>query len=106
MLQLKEGVVVHGNRYTNKIMETVQFVYRLHGWELVVITSGNDGVHSPNSYHGKDRALDIRFWDVPPEQRRAVADEFRALLPAYYDVEIETDHYHIEADEKKELATS
>lgn len=102
-LQLKDGVVITGNKYTNAILHAVQVVYGRHEI-LAMVTSGNDSTHGPHSYHGKDRALDIRFWDIQAENRRAVADEIRAILPPFYDVVIETDHYHIEADEKKELA--
>jgi hypothetical protein len=103
MLTLKDGCVITGNKYTNKILETVQFVYFRHGWN-VVITSGDDGEHSEHSYHAQHRALDVRFWDIPPEERRAVAQEIRTLLPSYYDVVLESDHYHIEADAFKEAA--
>ena len=105
ILQLKEGVIVRGNKYINKILEAVQLVYAKHEWNMVV-TSGNDSTHSVGSYHGQDRALDIRFWDIPAEHRRGVADEITALLPGYYDVVMETDHYHIEADAQKERRAS
>jgi len=101
MLQLKEGVVMHGNKYLNAIIQAVQIVFA-RSLTNVVVTSGDDGTHGPNSYHKKHRALDIRFWDIPPENRRRVAEEIRALLPDYYDVVMESDHYHIEADEFKE----
>lgn len=105
VMQLKAGVVLHGNKYINAILMAAQLVYTRHGQNLVV-TSGDDGVHGPNSYHPKHRALDIRFWDILPEDRRKVGDEIRALLPPYYDVVMESDHFHVEADEQKELAAS
>lgn len=101
MLQLKDGVVLAGNKYINAMLTAVQLVFVRHNW-LVVITSGRDS--HDTGYHPLDRAIDIRFWDIPPEQRRSVADEIRALLPPYYDLVIETDHYHLEADAKKEAA--
>lgn len=103
MLQLKEHVAIHGNKYTNAILRAVQTVYaRCTTDNLEVITSGNDGKHGTTSYHYKDRALDIRFWNIPADKREQVATEIRAELPAYYDVVVEADHYHIEADEVKE----
>jgi hypothetical protein len=101
MLLLKDGVQINGNKYINKILEAVQVVFDFHSWP-VVITAGRDGHEGKVSYHNDNRALDIRFWDVPPEQRRQVAADIAAKLPAYYDVVVERDHYHIEADEKKE----
>lgn len=103
ILQLKDGVVIHGNKYTNAIMQAAQLVYARYEVN-VVVTSGDDGQHGVNSYHPKHRALDLRFWDIQPEKRRSVAEEIRQLLPAYYDVVMETDHFHIEADAKKEQA--
>lgn len=103
MLQLKEHVVIRGNKYTNAILRAVQIVYAHHSTDkLEVITSGNDSKHGTKSYHYKDRALDIRFWNIPADKREQVATEIRAELPVYYDVVVEADHYHIEADEVKE----
>ena len=101
MLLLKDGVQINGNKYINAILTAVQTVYDLHNWPAV-ITAGRDGHEGKVSYHNDNRALDIRFWDVPPEQRRAVAAAITAKLPAYYDVVVERDHFHIEADAKKE----
>jgi hypothetical protein len=39
---------------------------------------------------------------VPDEKRLDVALSIRKWLPAFYDVVTEVDHYHLEADEKKE----
>lgn len=101
MLLLKDGVVLVGNRYTNAILQAVQTVYEARGWNTV-ITAGKDSHEHKISYHNDGRALDIRFWDVPVDQRERVAQAFRDKLPKYYDVVVEKDHYHIEADAKKE----
>lgn len=103
MLQLKENVIIHGNKYTNAILEAVQLSYARRNAN-VIITSGNDSIHGPNSYHGQNRAIDIRFWQIPEGERKLVAHEIRELLPAYYDVVTESDHYHIESDAVKERA--
>jgi hypothetical protein len=100
-LSLKDGVLVAGNKYTNAIMTATQAVYGKHGWD-VVVTAGRDGKHSEKSLHYEDRALDIRFWMIPEDHREGVAAEIRARLPVWYDVVIEGDHYHIEADKVKE----
>jgi hypothetical protein len=101
MLLLKDGVQLNGNKYINAILTAVQTVFDSHGW-LVTVTAGRDGHEGKVSYHNDNRALDIRFWDVPAEQRRQVGVEIAAKLPPYYDVLVETNHFHIEADAKKE----
>ena len=112
MLQLKEGVIIAGNKYTNAILAAVQDVYRRHDWP-VTITSGRDS--HDTGYHPLDRALDIRVIMIPPAQRDNVAAEIRAELPYFYDVVNETErvdhgvvvkgaHFHIEADAKREVA--
>lgn len=101
MLLLKEGVVLEGTKYINAILAAVQTVYSGHEWP-VTITAGRDGVHSTHSYHYQGRAVDVRFWDVPEGDRERVAQEIRDKLAHFYDVVVESDHYHIEADRKRE----
>ena len=97
-MKLKDStVIVNQNIYTDTIKAIVDRVYKTYGLEATC-TSGNDGVHGKNSYHGKDRALDIRFWDILDK----VAESIRRNLPPYYDDVVEKDHFHIEADAKKE----
>jgi len=103
MLLLKDGVVLVGNKYINTILQAVQTVYETRGWHTTV-TSGKDSHDHKISYHNDGRALDIRFWDVPVDQRSIVAQAFRDKLPGYYDVIVEKDHFHIEADAKKEAS--
>ena len=75
-----------------------------HGIGMVTITSGTDSKHGPNSYHAQGRAIDVRFWNVPDDKRLDVAITIKKWLPKYYDVVTEVDHYHLEADTKKEEA--
>lgn len=103
MVRLKTGVVLIGNKYIEAISEAVQTVFDRRGWD-VLISSGLEDTHSQTSYHPQGRALDISFWVVPADLRLEVAGQIRALLPTYYDVVVESDHYHIEADARKELA--
>ena len=102
MIQLKYGVLVAGNQYTNAIMRATEIAYRKYGLDEVTLTAGRDGKHGPKSYHYQDRALDIRFWSIPEADRGKVAAWIKAELPPFYDVVIESDHYHIEADAEKE----
>lgn len=102
MLVINEGVTVVGNRYTQAIMKAGQQAYGELGLDCT-LTSGLEGDHTAiNSYHHQGRALDLRIWRVPDVQ--ALAARLRALLPKYYDVVVEKDHIHVEADAKKELA--
>lgn len=102
MLQFKYGVIVAGNEYTNAIARAVQLAYAKYGLREVVLSAGRDGKHGVKSYHYQDRALDVRFWTVKEEDRDLVASYIKAELPPFYDVVIEPDHYHIEADVEKE----
>jgi len=101
-VQIKDGAVVAGGFYINHIIRAAQIA--MYGICEVVITSGRDGKHGEQSYHYQDRALDLRLWKIAPDDRAKVAASIRALLPAYYDVVIEADHFHIEADKTKEMA--
>jgi hypothetical protein len=101
-VQLKDGVVLHGNTYINAILTAIQNAYGDHDIPVVYVTAGSDGTHGPASYHYQDRALDVRFWNIEESERPAVAHTIRKYLPRFYDVVIEPDHYHIEADAKKE----
>jgi hypothetical protein len=114
-IELKDGTVLKGNKYINEMLQRVQFVFGDFGVEVAVITSGVDGVHSPNSYHAKERAIDVRSWNVPEDKRLDVAISLRKWLPPFYDVVYEPavmkdgkivkgEHYHLEADAKKEAA--
>ena len=100
-VQLKDGVMIVGNYYINLIIKAAQIAMR--DTCDVIITAGRDGQHGTTSYHYQDRALDLRFWHIDPDKREQIADAIRAILPSYFDVVMEKDHYHIEADAKKEL---
>jgi hypothetical protein len=90
-------VIVNPTLYTRAIRQAVDKVYLTYGLDPVC-TSGNDSKHMVGSMHGLDRALDIRFWDL----LAIVAQEIKAELPDYYDVVVEKDHFHIEADKRRE----
>ena len=100
MVQLKDGATIVGNFYINYIIRAAEIA--MEGVCDVVITAGRDGKHGEESYHYQDRALDLRLWKISPDDRQKVAATMRAMLPPYFDVVIEDDHYHIEADAKKE----
>lgn len=101
MIQLKDGVLVAGNRYTNEMFRALETAYDELGLD-VTVTAGRDGKHGEHSYHYRDRALDVRFWGVIDKPR--LAQRLKELLPPFYDVVVEKDHYHLEADATKEKA--
>ena len=110
MLQLKDGVLVCGNKYINTILIAAQTVYGRHGWPTWV-TSGRDSHET--GYHPQDRALDLRCSMIPEVERVGIKNELQQMLPKFYDVVYEPEvtkggvvvkgaHFHIEADAKKE----
>jgi len=92
-----KSVVINKNVYTDAIIKAAEEVYSELGLDPT-ITSGNDGQHGPGSYHYQDRALDLRFWDV----LEVFKQKLKAKLLPFYDVVVEKDHFHIEADRTKE----
>ncbi len=113
-IELKDGVTLVGNKYVNEMLQRVQFVFGDFGVEVATITSGTDSTHGAGSYHGQGRAIDVRSSNVPEDKRLEVAISLRKWLPSFYDVVFEQEvrdatgritkgqHYHLEADAKKE----
>lgn len=113
-IELKDGVTLVGNKYINEMLQRVQFVFGDFGVEVATITSGTDSAHGADSYHAKGRAIDVRSYNVPADKRLDVAIALRKWLPPFYDVVFEHqvndahgniikgEHYHLEADAKKE----
>ena len=72
----------------------------------LVVTSANDGIHSPGSYHYFGYAVDLRTWDSESKQidsdlRREIVKTLRIVLAeysAYYDVVSHETHIHVEYD--------
>lgn len=97
MLVKDQTVSIPQNVYIDTIKAAVEAVYADFGLEPTC-TSGNDAKHLKRSMHYQDRALDIRFWDV----LAVVAMRIKEKLPPWYEVLVEKDHLHIEADAKHE----
>lgn len=64
------------------------------------VTSMNDSIHMPESKHYTDEAADFRTKDLTDVQVKQWAAAVRARLGHHFDVVIETDHLHIEHDQK------
>jgi len=99
-LKVKEGVTFpEFNQYNLKILSAALMASNLMNRDIVV-TSGNDGKHSTNSLHYKNRALDFRTRDMTPEDAKKFVSYMENQLSSIYDIVVETDpqHVHIEAD--------
>ena len=95
---MKRGVVLVSNKkYIFDILIAARSAYAKHGKD-VVITSGIDGTHRPNSLHYKGLALDLRTNHLTDGQRVEIMNDLRSLLGDDYDVVFEGDHFHLEYD--------
>jgi hypothetical protein len=52
--------------------------------ELLTVTSGKDGVHSPGSKHAAGRAIDLRIGDVGLEDRPVFILYLRVLCARFH----------------------
>lgn len=72
----------------------------------LIVTSVNDGNHSTNSLHYKNRAFDVRTRDIPEGQRMEIVRLAREILdPLGFDIiskenAAHQDHDHCEFDPK------
>jgi len=72
------------------------------GYEAI-LTSGTEGVHSPNSLHPKGLATDWRTKHMRIDLLQTLASRLKKNLGgdhSEYDVVLESDHVHIEFDPK------
>ena len=77
-------------------------IYR-HNYSVeLVITSLNDGVHSPNSLHKQGKAADLRTRYFTYKKVHQLHTHLRTLLdPLGFDTVLERDHIHVEWDPKE-----
>lgn len=97
-VKVKEGVFFQEfNTFLMEIIEAVSDAQHETGLRTV-ITSANDGKHMTGSLHYANRALDLRTKDWTPENIKYFASVLSVSLGSRYDVVIEKDHIHVEAD--------
>jgi hypothetical protein len=72
MIVLKQGVVLAGIDEVNifEVICEADGIWKENSWGPVVVTSGIEGTHLPNSSHYKGHAVDLRS---PENVDRAVA---------------------------------
>ncbi len=98
---IKMGVYIDRvSRGCRRAFVIIDTVFERYG-EEAVITSTDEGNHSPSSLH-YDRqdygAVDIR---KPKKKRGKILAELRTALGKKYDVIEEGDHFHIENENRK-----
>lgn len=83
-------------------MGVARSLYIKYGYELVV-TSGNDSIHSKNSLHYQNKAIDLRTKNISVKGKEdlIITDLKFILEKEGFDVILETDHIHIEYDPKQ-----
>ena len=100
MLFIKPGVRLTGIRPELVIaVIAAERVYAEAGHDFT-ITACVDGQHSRGSLHYAGAAIDVRTRDVPSGEVSKLVARIKACLADDFDVVIETDHVHIEAQPK------
>ena len=107
MLLVKEGV-----RFKNLMPQVLTLLVKLEILSRqmkvdITITSGNDGQHSKNSYHGKDLAIDIRDRNLTDAQIDRITSKLNGTawkgFAGFYDVvhEKKKKRIHAEFDQNR-----
>lgn len=104
-LYLKESVKINGAHFYPEmvaIINALRATAPLLTDGAIWITSANDSKHMEGSLHYKNRAFDIRIWNIVGGHgiHRVWCEKIRSILGTDYDIILETDHIHIEYDPK------
>jgi len=107
-LCLKNDVKINGAHFypeMTRIMDALRITAPEMRDRAVWITSGADGKHMATSLHYKNRAFDVRIWNIAggngKEEAAAWVIRLKSTLGNNYDVVLESDHIHIEFDPKE-----
>lgn len=105
-IEIKSGVdITHLSIEIQDSLDEIVAAWDKNNGPAPVITSANDGLHSTNSLHYSDQAIDLRANNVTDQKAQQITDSLQALLGADYDVIFEhftdnptNDHIHVEYD--------
>ena len=78
-------------------------VWEETGYQVLIVTSVNDGTHGKGSLHPLGCALDIRKWNLREEHRPKVVSLLVKRLGKEYDVILESTHIHVEWQPKETI---
>lgn len=100
-IKIKDGVMFKElNIYTITIIRAILDCWPLR-YPAPVITSARDGKHKIKSLHYEDMALDFRTYDMKSKELSIFIHDLKQFLSdSVYDIVLEKDHLHIEADLK------
>ena len=95
---LKKGVNILGVQpHTVVAMVVADSIYKMLGYEGVVITSVKDGAHAVDGAHPTGDAFDCRIRDLDqPTDADGIAIEMKAQLGDRWLVIVEKDHIHVQ----------
>lgn len=104
-LYLKDNVKINGAHFYPEMIAVIN-AFRATSPQfsdgVMWITSANDSKHKDGSLHYKNRAFDIRIFNVIGGHpvTRVWCEKARLILGINYDIILETDHIHVEYDPK------
>lgn len=107
-LFIKNGVRINGAHFYPemvKILDVARETAPYMSDTAVWITSANDSKHMDTSLHYKNRAFDIRIFNITGDvhlEAALWASRMREALGNDYDVIKEKDHIHVEYDPDEE----
>ena len=106
-MRFKKGVrIPDGNQGIILAAIVAEQVYKEFGYDFI-ITSWNDGKHMPTSFHYKNKAFDCRIRHIKTKKGKLdrpkcnlIRDMIALRLPPGFDVVLESNHVHLEHDDR------